>query len=158
MITYTQWPGEAGVYQTVSLLRALVNNAMSDPLIRSQAAQAIQSCAKFDRACQAATIGRWVRSSVRYVEDPLDHELIADPRLMALALSQGRDVYGDCDDMTGYAAALAKSVGLPVRFIVCGRGETFHHIYPEIAGYRVDATVPVGVEKFVERRLAVLDV
>jgi len=152
MIRIPQLPGDAGIVQTVALMRAYVNNAITFPLIRAQAVKATALCGRWDLRCKALAIGEWVRNHVRYVPDPLQHEWLATPQIMAQAVEEGRTVYGDCDDMSMYVAALAKSIGLQPTFQVVGRKDKFHHVYVTINSVPVDPTEQMGTQPFLAQR------
>lgn len=146
--TIPQLPGSAGIVQTMGLMRAMVNGSIADPLIRRQAVRAADHCNRGNTQCSAAAIGEWVRLKVKYVPDPLRHEHLTSPAVIAKAVEEGKRVYGDCDDMSMYVAALAKSIGLTPTFEVVGRDKTFHHVYTSVNGIPVDPTEPAGRQPF----------
>ena len=150
--TVPQLPGAAGIVQTMSLMRTMTNAAIADPMIRRQAVRAADHCRRGDKACAAHAIGEWVRMKVKYVPDPLNHEHLTSPSIIAKAVEEGKRVFGDCDDMSMYVAALAKSIGMQPTFEVAGRDKTFHHVYTTINGIPVDPTVPQGVQPFKPNR------
>lgn len=156
--TVPQLPGAAGVVQTVALMRAMVNSSIADPLIRRHAVQAADHCNRSDPRCVAHAIGEWTRSRIKYVPDPLHHEHLTSPSVMATAIEEGKRVYGDCDDMAMYVAALGKSIGLQPVFQVVGRDKRFHHVYTELAGVAVDPTVSLGIKPFPAKRRMTLKV
>lgn len=146
--TIPQLPGSAGIVQTMGLMRAMVNGVIADPLIRRQAVRATDHCNRGEGQCSASAIGEWVRLKVKYVPDPLRHEHLTSPAVIAKAVEEGKRVYGDCDDMSMYVAALAKSIGLAPTFEVVGRDKTFHHVYTSVNGIPIDPTVPAGMQPF----------
>lgn len=156
--TIPQLPGSAGIVQTLGLMRALVNGVYADPLIRRQAVRASDHCNRGNGQCAAAAIGEWVRLKVKYVPDPLGHEHLTSPAVIAQAVEEGKRVYGDCDDMSMYVAALAKSVGLSPTFEVVGRDKTFHHVYTSVNGIPIDPTEPAGTHPFNAKRRIFLKV
>lgn len=146
-----QFPAEAGIVQTVGLLRALVNQSIHHPLIQLQARAAIGSRAvTAERA--AALLGQWTRAMMVYTPDADELEEITAPGLLAQRIAAGERPGGDCDDMVGYTAALAKALGFPVTFEVVGQSDRFHHIFLTIGGYRVDPTVPAWKPPFPAQR------
>jgi transglutaminase-like putative cysteine protease len=147
-----QLPGTAGIVQTVGLMRTMTNEAIADPLIRQHAVRATEHVGRRNPKAAAVAIGEWVRGHMRYVPDPLRHEHLTNPKVIAKAISQGRKVYGDCDDMSMYVAALAKSIGMQPIFHAAGRKDRIHHVYTEIAGVPVDPTVSFGLKPFDARR------
>jgi len=133
--------GVAGVRQTLAKIASLANQSIVDPVIRDQAAYAISGCGKGDKRCQSAALLVWVNRSVQYVPDPSGVELVHDPRLMARGIAEGRRVYGDCDDMSGYLAALLKSIGRqPVLRAVAYMNGALSHVYVVCDGVPLDAT------------------
>jgi len=146
--TIPQLPGPAGIVQTMGLMRAMVNGVYADPLIRRQAVRAADHCNRGNGQCAAIAIGEWVRLKVKYVSDPLNHEHLTSPAVIAKAVEEGKRVYGDCDDMSMYVAALTKSIGLAPTFEVVGRDKTFHHVYTSVNGIPIDPTVPPGRKPF----------
>ena len=151
-VTMPQLPGASGIVQTVSLMRTMTNAAIADPLIRRQAVRAADHCERGNGKCAASAIGEWVRLKVKYVSDPLNHEHLTSPAVIAKAVEEGKRVFGDCDDMSMYVAALTKSIGLQPTFEVVGRDKTFHHVYTTVNGVPVDPTVPQGIQPFYAKR------
>lgn len=150
-----QLPGAAGIVQTVGLMRAMTNQSIDYPLIRQHAARATEHVSRKDGKNAAVAIGEWVRANMRYVPDPLRKENLTEPWRVAKAISEGKKVFGDCDDMSMYVAALAKSIGMQPTFHAAGRGDRFHHVYTEVAGIPIDPTVSFGVKPFnAQRRIS----
>ena len=138
---FPQSSGDAGIKQTLRQMARLINGAMLDPAIRDQAAYAIAGCDRNNRACQCASLLSWVGRKVRYVRDPAGVELLHDPRLIARAIAQKKLVYGDCDDLSMYLAALLKAVGLSPSIRAVGyNGRPFQHVYVVCQGVTLDAT------------------
>ena len=136
-----QLPGQAGVRQTISMMASLANAAITDPLIRAQAAQATMYCPRGDKRCLCYSLLTWVKRIIHYVSDPKGVEALHDPRLIARAIHEHRYVYGDCDDMSMYLAALMKSVGLEPSFRAVGyNGKHYQHVYVMCQGMKMDAT------------------
>lgn len=131
-----QLPAEAGVVQTMGLLRALANQAAGDPRIVNQARAALSLAAH-----PAEAIARWVRQKVRYTPDAEEAEEITHPSSIALAIDAGMIPAGDCDDMVGYAAALLRALGLHPYMEVVGQGDQYHHVFLSLDGRRIDPTV-----------------
>ena len=150
--TIPQLPGVGGIVQTVSLMRTMVNAVIADPLIRRQAVRASDHCERGNSRCAAHALGEWVRMRMKYVPDPLNHEHLTSPAVIAKAIEEGKRVYGDCDDMAMYVAALAKSIGLQPTLEVVGRDKSFHHVYTTVNGVPLDPTVPQGVRPFKAKR------
>lgn len=138
---FPQSGGVAGVRQTLYTIASLVNQSILDPTIRDQAAYAISGCQKGDVRCQCAALLVWVNRHVQYVPDPAGVELVHDPRLMARAIAGRNRVYGDCDDLSGYLAALLKSIGRkPILRAVGYHHGPLSHVYVVCEGSRLDPT------------------
>lgn len=79
-----------------------------------------------NKSAEAVRIFEWVRTRLRYVNDPLGRELFQQiPELMKHGI-------GDCEDFTGLIAALFTAAGIKVkaRIIQIPRKNGWAHIYP----------------------------
>lgn len=133
--------GTLGVRQTVNTMRSLINGAITDPLIRDQAAYATQHCPRGDRACQCYSLLAWVKRTMHFTSDPKGIEALHTPQLIARAIHHGRFTYGDCDDFSMYLAALIKSIGMqPTLRAVGYDGHHYQHVYVVCQGMKLDAT------------------
>jgi len=129
-VMYPQRGGEAGIVDTLGHMGRLVTQASTHPLIRKQAFKAIQYCSANDRICQQAALMTWVQKKMRFVRDPHNIEALHDPVMIATAIEQNKQPYGDCDDFSMYLAALMRSVGLQANFRVVGfNGGRLSHVY-----------------------------
>lgn len=138
---FAQSKGDAGVRQTLTHMKVLVNQSFLDPVIRDQAASAISGCMRGAKDCQCYSLMSFVGRAVRYVPDPKGVEMLHHPRLIARAVKDRKLVYGDCDDMSMYLATLMKSVGLEPVFRATGyNGRPFQHVYVVCQGLKLDAT------------------
>ncbi|MGL5936386.1 MAG: hypothetical protein ACRCZI_12295 [Cetobacterium sp.] len=138
---FSQAAGSMGVAQTLRKMASLAQGAKLDALIRDQAEVATGGCFKGARDCQCYSLLSWVSRTVRYIADPAGAELLHDPRLMARGIHARKRVYGDCDDMSMYLAALALSIGLQPTFRAVGyNGRPFQHVYVMCCGLKLDAT------------------
>lgn len=138
---FPQAAGTAGVAQTLNRMAALVNGALLDPTLRDQAAAIIAGCPKGHIPCQCAAVLAWVNRKVRYVADPRGIETLHDPRIIAAGIRNRTQVYGDCDDLSMYLAALLKTVGLAPRFRAVGyNGRNFSHVYVVCENIILDPT------------------
>lgn len=142
---FPQSGGAAGVQQTLAHMVRLANGAMLDALIRDQAVKATSGCFRTSKDCMCYSLLTWVMRTVRYVADPYGVEMLHDPRLIARGIAERRQVYGDCDDMSTYLAALLKSIGLRPSFRAVGYdGKPFQHVYVVCEGLKLDATKVPG--------------
>ncbi|HET8715720.1 MAG TPA: transglutaminase-like domain-containing protein [Holophagaceae bacterium] len=78
------------------------------------------------KALEAVRIFEWVRSRIRYVNDPHGQELFTELELM---LKRGM---GDCDDMAALLVTLFLAAGIPARLrvIKTKKSKGWAHIYP----------------------------
>lgn len=138
---FPQAAGAAGIYQTLYRMAGLVNGALLDPTLRDQAAAAIAGCPKGHIPCQCAALLVWVNRKVQYMADPRGIETLHDPRIIAAGIRSHTHVYGDCDDLSMYLAALLKTVGLAPRFRAVGyNGRNFSHVYVVCNNTALDPT------------------
>ena len=129
-VIFSQRGGEAGIVDTLGHMGRLVTQACVHPLIRKQAMQAIQHCGVNDKICQQAALMVWVQRMMKFVRDPHGIEALHDPVMIATAIEQGKQPYGDCDDFSMYLASLLRAVGLRANFRVVGfNGGKLSHVY-----------------------------
>lgn len=127
--------GDAGITQTVNVIRKAVDWALHEDSIRRRAEALVAGCPEKDSACEVAQIFTWSRTHFRYVRDPRGIEFIKSPEISDAEISRQGFFQGDCDDIVAYMAALFKSIGYPVRAVVIalpGKGDDYRHIYLEV--------------------------
>lgn len=124
------------------MMGRLVTKASIHPLIRKQAYEAIRHCGVNERINQQACLLSWVQRKMQFIRDPHGIEALHDPVMIATAIDQGKQPYGDCDDFSMYLASLMRSVGLRANFRVVGfNGGRLSHVYVEgPKGEKLDAT------------------
>jgi hypothetical protein len=139
---YSQWPGELGVFQTVSQMVALSNQAYTHPYIRDRAASLVAFC-KRNVVCENKVLTGWVNGSVNFIRDPKDTEALHDPvTFIEYRLRSGVKPYGDCDDLSMYLATLLKSIGHQPYFRIVDRfGSGYHHVMVHSEGMNLDPTM-----------------
>jgi hypothetical protein len=142
---YTQFPGEAGIMQTIAMMKDIVNKRFLDPMIRDRAAAVTEQCHR-DKNCEDRTLLYWVNGSMQFIRDPTGVEALHDPVTFVEArLRQGIKPYGDCDDESIYLASLLKSIGHNPYFRVIARnGQQYHHIMVWCDGHVLDPTMTIG--------------
>lgn len=139
-----QWPGEAGIHQTIFMMRKLVNQNYSHPYIRERAASIVQGCDR-NRHCENQALTNWVSSNIENLDDPTDIEALHHPiTFYEKRLRQGQQVWGDCDDLSLYLATLLKAIGHRPEFRVVGKKKTFHHVLVICEGENLDPTMEAG--------------
>ena len=146
---------------TVPNILMLIREGRNDPMIREIAIKVITAAdiPWTDYPDVIATIARWVRQNVRFVEDPKRTDVIFPP-LQVLDLGGA-----DCEDQTTLAASLLGSIGLPVNIVIVSKtGDVWDHIflrafYPPDSptnGLSVDTTIfpPSGREiRYVDEKV-----
>lgn len=136
VLSQTLRQGDAGVAQTIRLMRDVIDAGVTDPDVNTAAIQILQAAGvpNFDRAAKAKAIyDRFSWPNFLYVEDPVGpfgpKETIRTARTL-LRLSAG-----DCDDYTILIASLLGSIGIKTRAVTVAADpsapEEFSHIYPE---------------------------
>lgn len=137
--------GDAGVSQTVDVMRSLIDQSMADAQFLRLASDIVRRVASYDDLGEAQAIYSWVKSHIRFTKDPLTKETLFPPMEL---LKRGA---GDCDDISMLMAALDMAVGLPARLVtVAGNPnspEQFSHVYVEVEA-------PVGSDNWVPQDAA----
>jgi transglutaminase-like putative cysteine protease len=131
---YPLLPGWLGVWQTTRAMVGLVRGAVAVPQIKEIAVELTQGAAAFDHAALVRRIVSGVQRRFRYVSDPRGVEELWSPQVDAMRHRTLGHVWGDCDDAAVWSAALARAVGVPVRFVTIAngkRGRSFNHVFTE---------------------------
>lgn len=151
---YSQLGGEAGIVQTVGMMKDLANSASTSPYIRQRAISLVSYC-KRNRLCEERTLTGWVNGAVTFIRDPVGTEALHDPvTFIEAMLRAGRKPAGDCDDMATYLAALLKSVGHQPFFRILDRtGNGYHHVTVHCDGNDYDPTLTFPVDEIPKREL-----
>jgi transglutaminase-like putative cysteine protease len=121
--------GVGGIRQTIRLMRALVMRYRLDPNIRARTITLLRLTPEKSALHEIETIFRFVRDSIRYVQDVVDTETVAAPdKVLALQA-------GDCDDKATLLATMLESVGYPTRFVVTGYSapNVYEHVYVRVS-------------------------
>lgn len=116
--------GLQGIFETVAVMRHLVNEYKTNPDVRQAATGIIFLTPEKDEYSEACTLFNYVRDHVRYLRDIANVETIVTPDKTLLLQ------VGDCDDQSTLLAALLESVGYETRFVVAGyNGDNVEHVY-----------------------------
>jgi len=142
---YNQLPGEPGIFQTINMMRELVNKNFLHPYIRERAATIVRECYR-KKSCEDTRLLAWVNSTVQYLRDPLGVEALHNPVSFTEAkIRRGEKPFGDCDDMSIYLATLLKSIGHDPMFRILSRtGNSYHHVHVWCDGNLLDPTLMLG--------------
>ena len=120
--------GVSGVFETLRLMRQLVDRYKTHPLIRQTAISVAFLTPAHDEVSEVEAIFSFVRDHIRYTKDVYGIETLSTPDKTL----QTR--VGDCDDMTVLLASLLESIGYATRFVIEGYqdGQTWEHVYLEV--------------------------
>lgn len=112
--------GDAGVSQTLALMSQLIDEGVDSSDVVLFARRLAAQAGVRRPYLQALTIQNWLKRVWRFVDDPLDRDLLTAPDwLLAQFCAQGF-VAGDCDEAAILGGALGKSVGFGVRLVALG--------------------------------------
>jgi transglutaminase-like putative cysteine protease len=120
--------GLPGIFQTIALMRSLVNQYKTNTDIRSAATTVIFLTPEKNELSEVRALFYYVRDGVRYTKDIHGVETIATPdKTLACKL-------GDCDDQSTLLATMLESVGYPTRFVIAGYNEpdVMEHVYLQV--------------------------
>ena len=119
--------GQSGTAQTLKVMARLAKEGAKDPGVIQLASQLVRSVPQYDRVGEVSALHGFVRDAIRYTNDPIDLELVRDPRTI---LEMG---VGDCDDKSILLVALLRCIGRPGRFVAIQMAgmSGFSHVYVE---------------------------
>lgn len=116
-------------------MRGLVNDSLRDPAaaIRLRAEQILGPTPERDEEAEVSAIFNFVQTELHYIDDPTEIELFKTPLFIDQEISKQGYFMGDCDDASGYLAALLKAVGYQVQFVIVtpanAESYDYRHIY-----------------------------
>jgi hypothetical protein len=129
-------PGDMGITQTVNAMVYAVRFSVSNNVeLRQRAESIVASCLERSEACEVQKVFDFVLAHYRFLADPTFLERIKSPEIVDREIKILGMMQGDCDDVSGYIAALLMSIGYRVRFVVIaipGQGEAYRHIFPQV--------------------------
>jgi len=119
--------GASGTSQTLGTMARLAREGAKDPGVIQVASELVRNLPQYDRVGEVSALHGFVRDCIRYTNDPIDLELVRDPRTI---LEMG---VGDCDDKSILLVSLLRCIGRPGRFVAIQmRGQSgFSHVYVE---------------------------
>ena len=120
--------GLPGIFQTVSLMRALVNQYKKDMTIRQAAISATFLTPEKNQYAEIEAVFNFVRDHIRYVRDIHNVETILTPDKVL------QSQVGDCDDQSTLVASMLESIGYPTRFVCAGYTfeDALEHVYVQV--------------------------
>jgi transglutaminase-like putative cysteine protease len=138
--------GVAGTRKTLAMMQRLAQDGAKQLPVREAAISIVRDSgvSGHDRLGALRALFEFVRDRIYFVGDVAGVETLQSPRY---TLSIGA---GDCDDRSTLLAALARAIGIPVRFRVIAanrsRPSQFSHVYlvAQVGGRDVpmDTTYP----------------
>jgi transglutaminase-like putative cysteine protease len=121
----TKSDGQAGIFETVKIIQAMIDVCKASPRLRTDAVRVIARLPKrTGKIGDADAIFRYLKGRVKYVPDIHGVEVLQTPRY---TLRHGG---GDCDDLTILLASFLEAIGVPTGIRIAGRGGRWDHIYP----------------------------
>lgn len=138
--------GDFGTSQTVSKMRGLVNQSLTDSLVVQTARNLAASTFARDLDGQVLAIREFLREHFQFVRDPYGVELLVPPRPMLDQIARRGVTTGDCDEAAILGAALGKAIGLRARFVLlgfAGPAGPFTHVYTVLRSNRGWASLDV---------------
>jgi len=146
--------------QTVGIIRSFILEGSQNPNLRLLVSRILKNCKSKNFPCYVEKIVEFVRSNVKYVDDPQRMEVLQSPeRTLHLGM-------GDCDDFTILTGALLRTAGFPVRIVlgdVNGDGK-YEHVYlkvmlPNKTWLTVDPTVrnPFQPKDYPEKEIKIAE-
>lgn len=129
--------GDAGVEQTICVLKCLIDDAVKDPSINVQSIQILRDAgvANFGVMDRLRAFYDWISQPANflYVPDPIGPFGPKETVRPARTLFQVKG--GDCDDYSALLASLLGTVGIRTRLVTIAADwsspNDFSHIYPE---------------------------
>lgn len=117
--------GSAGIFQTLKLMRDLINTSKLNPTTRMRVAQMLTLVPPKDSLGEIRTLFEYAQQRIRYMSDIADVETISAPEQ---TIATGA---GDCDDKAILLATMLEIAGFPTRLIATGYNapDTFEHVY-----------------------------
>lgn len=141
-VVLPQYSGDAGTFQALAIMRNQVNDSYLHPLIRERAAY-LSQCGSTICATDHEIFTDFVKSNVKFIRDPFDTEILADPVTWIEERLRSNDLaFGDCAQMTPYLASLLKAIGHAPMFKVIGSNNYFSHVFLLCEGEELDPTLP----------------
>jgi hypothetical protein len=128
--------GDAGVARTEDAMCAAVHASTADPFVVGFARQLAASSTPYPTTAQeqaARRIYAFLWGAWRFVDDPLDRELLRTPHAMLCEYAACGVIMGDCDEAALLGAALAAAVNVQAAFTVLefagNTSASYSHVY-----------------------------
>jgi hypothetical protein len=125
--------GDAATALTLTHLRSFVVQSQTSDLAHAAVQDALRAVPEKNPQAEVSALLAWVRAHYRYTQDPVEVELVRDPRYSLRAIQREGRFFGDCDDASVLLATLLETAGYSTRFVVQGAdGEPYQHVLVEV--------------------------
>jgi hypothetical protein len=125
--------GDAGVEQTIKLMRQLVDQDLANASFVNFAKSLVQNVPSHDEWGEVEAIYDWVHSNIRFTKDPYTKETLYPPSEI---LSMRHRAGFDCDDISMLLGALYLATGYNARLVTVAANEQsaqeFSHVFTEV--------------------------
>jgi len=133
------WPGPPQADATLARMKEIVDVEYEQPDLVQVAVSIAQREPEKDDAAITRGIMAWLRAHTRYVNDPINQQLLKSPVLMLELIKRDGIAGGDCVDIAMLAACLALAVGIPA----CLVAEAYDEVHAELVHvYTIVQTAP----------------
>jgi len=119
--------GVGGTKATLKMMAKAVKEGRLDAIVRDRARRCVEHCAQQNYTHEVREVFAFVRDFIRYLQDPVECELLQHP-VVTLDIRSG-----DCDDKSILLAAMLESIGHKCRFVAIGytKPADFEHVFVE---------------------------
>ncbi|NMC98896.1 MAG: hypothetical protein GYA62_04165 [Bacteroidales bacterium] len=125
--------GLAGVWQTMYVIKNLVENSVLNREIKDFATSIVKDINPVDKKAQLQRIYSYLKPRYKYISDYNGHEEVSAPLNMLKYLKEKGYFYGDCDDATTFVLSLTKALGFDSYMEVIGtKPNLYNHIRPYV--------------------------
>lgn len=135
-------PGDEGIFETVRLIKGLVEKHKKNMNIRNLSARIVKKLHTNKGKFKA--LFNWLKQKIKYVRDIEGVETLTSP-LKTLILK-----YGDCDDLTILSGSMLKSIGYPIHYVIISNrpDKMFNHIFLTVSDGRKRYIFDLTAKKF----------
>lgn len=147
--------GIKGNLDTIAVMKKMAREYSRNDLVKRLATNILhhRNIPSHHYLQEAAAIGDFVRTHVRYVKDPVGTESLQAPDMMIKMMTEVGYSMGDCDDMALLIATLLMSVGIQPYFRAIkysDKSPSFNHIYVVVYENNIaDTTSPGPIKRLV---------
>lgn len=110
--------GDAGIIDTLDLMSEYIQAGIDNPTVVQFARRLAVSAGVRNQYAQAQVIRAFLSRVWRFVNDPHDRELLAEPEVSLREHLEHGIVTGDCDEAAIFGATLGRAVGLYAQLVV----------------------------------------